>query len=701
MISVNNRNTEASETLWSPSGVVNLDVMVRNEELEDFLKRVENYDSQRRETGGINATNHGAYSQESIERARQLLQNGIAIVDDTPIGSPSATSELAYKSAYNYERTFSPRRVTSQEKTYVVSERDYLLLQSLKAKDKSPPPLPSRARARELRLERILAEEKPPALPTRKYYSLSVTTDDSYNAPISADGTTRLKGSKPPVPPKSRSTLRTLEMRTETEVKEASVTPDPSKEEKHPGLGEEHNLEKKTRNSEKSELKNSPRKYNLNAELESSGKIAAIDSSIRHQQVPQPSPIDFLDSVQRKQVGSHTNTPNLGVTRTSDDGIDVFTRSPAKSTAQFNPVRTTKPIQFTKNDTSDSESFISSAIKVSPNSHNLVENHINFTVPSKPSSESFLSSALKVLPHAKPIAPPKPVGLKKQAEPRTIGFNRPQPEKPLKPAKLATKLKPKVPPKKTDITIPKLRHVDSPSPPFNKRSPVHETNFTDKLKKVEPSKVSEKNPNLPEALAKLGHLSRPPASPKRQDEVPEALTKLGNLSKPIVSPKPEKDIPEALTKLGTLSRPTFSPKRENDIPEALSHLERLNKVSKQPPVPARKISMAEALQRAQELKAQKSSQQATKPNPEQPKDMKTELGAVLMAQKLRSSKPFLAGHSHTEPSSNNSSTSSLGRTQSMPVTAFADQKTTSNTLMHATKKRAKGPKRKLPSNVKK
>ncbi|AQZ12013.1 BSP1 (YPR171W) [Zygosaccharomyces parabailii] len=675
--------------------------MVRNEELEDFLKRVENYDSQRRETGGMNATNHGAYSEESIERARQLLQNGIAIVDDTPIGSTLATSDLAYKSAYNYEKTFSPRRVTSQEKTYVVSERDYLLLQSLKAKEKSPPPLPSRGRARELRLERILAEEKPPALPTRKYYSLSVSTDDSYNAPISADGTNLLKGSKPPVPPKSRSTMRALEIRTESEAKEVSVTPDSSKEEKRPSLGDEYNLEKKSRNSEKSELKNSPRRYNLNAELESSGKIAAVDSSMQHQQVPQPLPIDFLDSVRRKQVESHTNMPSFGVTRTSEDGIDGFTRSVAKSTTQFSPVQRAKPIQFTKNGTSDSESFISSAIKVSPNSHNLSENHISFTVPSNASSESFLSSALKVLPPAKPIAPPKPIGLTKQAEPRTMDLNRPQPEKPLKPAKLATKIKPKVPPKKSEITIPKLRHVGSPSPPFNKGSPVHETNFADKLKKVEPPKVSEKSLNLPEALAKLGHLSRPPASPKRQDEVPEALTKLGHLSKPIVSPKPEKDIPEALTKLGTLSRPTISPKRENDIPEALSHLERLNKVSKQPPVPARKISMAEALQRAQELKSQKSSEQATKPDPEQPKDMKTELGAVLMAQKLRSTKPFLVGQSHTEPSSNNSSTTSLGRTQSTPVTTFADQNTTSNTLMHATKKRAKGPKRKLPSNVKK
>ncbi|AQZ18825.1 BSP1 (YPR171W) [Zygosaccharomyces parabailii] len=674
--------------------------MVRNEELEDFLKRVENYDSQRRETGGMNATNHGAYSQESIERARQLLQNGIAIVDDTPIGSTLATSDLAYKSAYNYERTFSPRRVMSQEKTYVVSEQDYLLLQSLKAKEKSPPPLPSRGRARELCLERILAEEKPPALPTRRYYSLSVSTDDSYNASILADGSNRLKGSKPPVPPKSRSTLRTLEIRTESEAKDVSVTPDSSKEEKRPSLGEEHNLEKKTRNSERSELKNSPRRYNLNAELEDSVKIAAVNSSI--QQVPQQSPIDFLDSVQRKQVEYHTNTPSFGVTRTSEYDIDGFTHSAAKSTSQFNPARTAKPIQFIKNGTSDSESFISSAIKVSPNSHNVSENHINFTVPSNPSSESFLSSALKVLPPSKPIAPPKPIGLTKQTEPRTIDLNRPQPEKPLKPAKLAIKLKPKVPPKKSEIIIPKLRHVDSPPPPpFNKGSPVHETNFTNKLKKVEPPTVSEKSPNLPEALAKLGHLSRPPASPKRQDEVPEALTKLGHLSKPIVLPKPEGGLPEALTKLGTLSRPTISPKRENDIPEALSHLERLNKVNKQPPVPARKISMAEALQRAQELKAQKRSEQATKPDPEQPKDMKTELGAVLMAQKLRSTKPFLSGRSHTEPSSNNSSTTSLGRTQSTPITTFADQNATSNTLMHATKKRAKGPKRKLPSNVKK
>lgn len=659
--------------------------MGRNEELQDFLKRVEEYDSQRKVVDGTTSNNLGAYSQESIERAKKLLQNGITIVDESSTTSTLDASDLAYSSAYNYERTFSPKKLTAEEKTYVVSEEDYLLLQRLKAKEKTPPPLPNRGRAREKHLEKLLVEDKPPALPSRKYQNLSLSVEENENfQSFSNEKVKSAKSDKPPVPPKSRSSLKTLETVFAPHDRPTTLKSSPqvdvsswneSSSEKTAFASEKSQLKDMENSPRKLDLKSSPRKFNLKAELEPL-KSNLVPNSTQPSLAPRSPRIDFLKSTQGKQSEPPAKTTSFKVKQLGKSTTDGFINSISNSTTpkQSEPLKLSNPAVLPK---TGSESFINSAIKTSPHSSSLGGNYSNFKITPKSGSESFLTSALKSSPAAKPVKPPKPVSLAKQLDLRSGDSNfivQGNPQKPAGPT--APKQKPKVPPKKSEIELPKLRHV-SPSgsgPAKNNFGSV--TDFTNQLKRVESPKVYEKETSQPEALAKLGHLSKPPPSPKRQDEVPEALSKLGHLSKPAISPK-----------------------RENDVPEALSHLEKLNKVSKQPPVPTRKISMAEALQRARELKEQKQMQ-AHRPEPEQPRDMKTELGAVLMAQKLKSSKPFIAGRPHTEPSSNNSSTLSLGRTQSTPPTPTVFEKTVPQTLTHANKRRARGPKRKLPSNVK-
>ncbi|GAV53544.1 hypothetical protein ZYGR_0AK00460 [Zygosaccharomyces rouxii] len=666
--------------------------MGRSAELEEFLKRVEDYDLQRRGNNDVvktasntNKEINDGYSEESLERARKLLsENGVAIVDREPRSSTLDAPELAYRSAYNYERTFSPKRVTTSSKTYMVSEDDYLLLQRLKAKEKPPAPLPPHEKSRKNdRLRTLLDGVATPhfsktstSLPSSNYYSLRLESRKTESPHIEAPRNKE----PPPVPPKSRS-------RTKDELEDL----EPRKDGKKPISPLGSPPSSPTKSPVKVELKSSPRKFNLKAELEPPEKTLPIDngkpsSSTREPPSSSLPHLDFLDSAQRNKVESNLETPeSKPQTKSSSLHSNQFIDSAVhKSTP---PTKPAKPLQLAntpKNSfqRTDSGSFISSALKSSsPQLISFNDIRTNFTVPSKPSTETFINSALKASPPPPPTPPrktatitiprplTKPASLRKSSTaPENDEF---KPEKPaglaqLRPTSSNEKPKPRVPPKKSELVLPKLRHVDPVDSHGNEIK--QEAEFTANLKKTRPPEVPKKNPSLPEALTRLGNLSRAEPPPKR-----------------------EEDLPEALTKVGHLSRAPPSPRKTEDVPEALAHLEKLNKVSKQqPPVPTRKISMGEALQKAQELKKQQQKKlQSSEEEQKHPKDVKSELGAVLMAQKLRSSKPSLSSSSSTEPSSTNSSTTTL------------DSGSKPNTLSHATKTRSKGPRRRIPTSIKK
>ncbi|CAR27556.1 ZYRO0D01276p [Zygosaccharomyces rouxii] len=667
--------------------------MGRSAELEEFLKRVEDYDLQRRgnndvttTAGATNNEMNGGYSEESLERARKLLsENGVAIVDGESRKSTLDAPELAYRSAYNYERTFSPKRVTTNSKTYTVSEDDYLLLQRLKAKEKPPAPLPPHEKSRDNdRLRKLLDGVTTPSfpktttsLPSSSYYSTNLESRKTEAIPAV---TSRSRG-PPPVPPKSRSRAKDESENIEPEKDVGKPISPPRSPSSSPPSSP-------TKSPYKVELKSSPKKFNLKAELEPSKKTLALDngkSSSPNKESPSSlsSHLDFLDSVQRNKVEPNLETPkNKSPIKSSSLHSNQFIDSAAhKSTP---PAKPNKPLELANTPKSSlqrtrSGSFINSALK-SPVTQPTASSASPtiFKIPSKPSTESFINSALKASPPPPPKPARKPTTIVKPrplSKPASLRKSSTAPEdgefRPEKPAGLAQlrptgsneKPKPHVPPKKSELVLPKLRHVDRTDSHGNKIN--SEADFTAKLKKTTPPEVPKKNPSLPEALKRLS-----------------------NLSKAAPPPKPEEDVPEALTKVGHLSRAAPPPKRAEDVPEALAHLEKLNKVSKQPPVPTRKISMGEALQKAQELKKQQQKQSQSSEGEQKPKDVKSELGAVLMAQKLRASKPLLSGSSSTEPSSTNSSTTSLSSSNS------------SNTLSHANKTRSKGPKRRIPSTIK-
>lgn len=670
--------------------------MGRSAELEEFLKRVEDYDLQR--DGNNNAVKtvsttskeaNSGYSEESLLRARKLLsENGVAIIDKEPRGSTLDAPELAYRSAYNYERTFSPRKIASGSKTYMVSEDDYLLLQRLKAKEKPPAPLPPREKSEEEksrdsnRLKTLLDGVTTPffsrtatSLPSNDYYNLKLEPGNTKSPHIEAPRNKE----PPPLPPKARS-------RTENKLENA----DSRENFKEPTSRSISPPSSPTRLFSEVELKTNPKKFNLQAKQGSPERALSdnneMSSSPAKELHPSSLPsFDFLDSVQKNKVESKLETskskpPFKSLSPHSDHPIDSTTHNSTP------PAKPSKPLQLANSPKislrrTDSESYISSALKSSsPQSTSSNNVRTNFKVPSKPSTETFINSALKSSPPPPPPTPTrtnttlKPRPLAKPASLKKSSTATENDElKPGKPAELAQPKpsgsnecpKPRVPPKKPELALPKLRHVD---PNDSNRSKIKpETDFTANLKKATPPDVPKKNPDLPEALARLGNLSRAEPPPKREEDVPEALIKAGHLSKALPSPR-----------------------RKEDVPEALVHLEKLNKVSKQPPVPTRKISMEEALQKAQELKKQQQKQpQLPEEKLKQPKDMKSELGAVLKMQKLQSSKHFLSSSSSTEPSSSNNSTTSL------------DSSDKPNVLSHATKTRSKGPKRRVPTSIKK
>lgn len=147
-------------------------------ELDDFLQRVENLDSRR--------TNRGLQKPPPIKRKPIELTSSYndeneededGSMVDVPL-SEDSVSNLAYRSAYNYEKTFSPKKSNysledlglqksperqskqsmktaerQESKTFTVSEEDYYLLQRLKSGkiefDEREEHLPSRGKPRE------------------------------------------------------------------------------------------------------------------------------------------------------------------------------------------------------------------------------------------------------------------------------------------------------------------------------------------------------------------------------------------------------------------------------------------------------------------------------------------------------------------------------------------------------------------------
>lgn len=550
---------------------------MRNADTESFLKRVEEYDLQRKNTAKPPVKDKPDYL--SLERARRLLQG-----DSPPHraeGSFERTDidlvadELAYKSAYNYERSFSPEKARYQaagsgSKTFVVSEEDYRLLQLLKSSSgdqlrvfENPVKkhYPSRGRPREI----AHTSEEAPSLPARR--AKSVSSSEEEVAPSSPIRKVKNVIDEAPALP----TRRYREV-----------------EELRPKLSSEDNRNKPELPETKEQKKSAPpvpRKRN-----EVSKKVDV-------------KPTTFITSLENNKL---TAIPKVEVPlqptpapKAHTDYLDSVHLTPRSS--DHTQSRPQKPLSPSVK----GGSFINSALK---------------TISPSPSHGD-----LKIDKPARPLKPAKLANLK------TAEVKEPSHENEFSSVALKSTAKPKpqVPTKKEGLTIPRLRPVAPPP----KRKPdiknVAEDSLLNGLKKVDLGTANQQRVSTP----------------------PEALLKMNQLNKSARADgtaKGEKPVTEAQAKLRGLKSP--------------------------PPVPQRKISMPEALKKAERLKSSKETPKETSSVPPK-RDIRNDLHAILTAS--------------ADPSPTSSSRPSLNSSKS----------SSTSSLVHPTKSRARGPKRKLPTKI--
>lgn len=545
---------------------------MRNPDTQSFLKRVEEYDSQRNSMTKPQVK--GKPDHLSLERARQLLQGDspadLHRANSNNSGPEIASTELAYRSAYNYEKSFSPERSKNQTspKTFVISEEDYKLLQQLKSGDKPvviepKKHYPSRGRPRNVKH----ALEDAPSSPTWK-----VRNQVPEEAPSLPDRKIRSASPEEEAPSLPTRRVQTVEQ----------VPLLPTRKYREPQVSQKEPVEKlvKDESSEIKEKKKAP-------------------------------------PVPRKRNEKLKSEPTTFISSLGKNKLTVF--------PQVDTARKTQPVTTSHIDYLDS-------VHLTPKSPEQTKSNPQKPISPGTSGGSFISSALRTISPSpsqsnvrveKPALPSKPAKLKNS----TITTSKTSDNDELQNVKLKTteKTKPKVPAKKDGLTIPRLRPVASAERKTSKRDDFPQNSMLEGLKKVERDKVQRRVVTPPEALTKMSQLKKGAANGSAKDE---------------------KTISEVETKLRGLKSP--------------------------PPVPKRNISMPEALKKAEKLKNTKQSlKHSSKPSNEN--DFRSDLSAILTAPpKAAASSKQIAKES---PNS------------------------TSSSLVHHTKSRARGPKRKLPTKI--
>lgn len=626
---------------------------LQDRDLKDFLERVEDYDSMHFKNIGRSGTKpplkqkpeqlKSSFSKESLERARKLLDGeqlvGVEKYKSKDTTDRIPTSDLAYKSAYNYDKTFSPKKSrypeeinskkfedsssgTDNSKTFVISEEDYKLLQQLKSdkhKRESNPEeistrrLPSRGRPRERlregpREQRIVEdeiEERPPSLPARRSHTLSA------QGPKDATHEKNMNiAENPPLKParNGRFQRQDHENSIQMEKKKSSAPPPipPKRQRPRTSVPESQ--------PQKLVLDTEPKTYLSSLE---NNKLTVFDNHVSQTSRPiKPSHIDYLDSVQMKNPTS--------IDAVSPSGKNVVKISP---TSEVN----------------HSESFIKSALK---------------TMETTPSSKSTQN--------LKPLLPAKPSSLRKATLNDSGNLNRQEraqidttPVNEAASVKLRSreKTKPKVPAKNNDLIIPKLREV-------NPASMQKKTDFAslDEGERTGKYGASEKMSILKSLQGR-----------NKDSTTPEALLKLKKLNKTVTDDNCTDDKP---------------------IAEAVAKLGRLQRVKDSPPVPQRKISMPEALKKAEALRNRQPRPPAREVS------RKAELETILTVPRL----PMRQSHDKNPVKSEIAISSALESPMggiSTKVTPSSDREDSGvpKALKHFNKDRARGPKRKLPSKV--
>ncbi|CCD26919.1 Bsp1p NDAI_0J00270 [Naumovozyma dairenensis CBS 421] len=686
-------------------------------ELEGFIKRVEERDRARRQKQSSRSpppTNTKPVSLR-INKTEDLNKNSYDVDNESLMYS---NENLAYKSAYNYEKMFSPKRShysledldlerspvsksksrsnrseKSLSKTFEVSEEDYYLLQQLKSGDAlpaikrtietKPVSLPTRGQPREYRntqgyntyvVEESDSDDMPPSLPPRRakqQVDTSPLKDNKSNrSPLSINrDITKLQA--------DGNIKQTIKVKEAFISNESPLTPVRSK-------AEPTTLTKKSKGHElppkaytEAIIKDSKPKLTPDLkDIPTPGKsnLQVGDSK------PTGKPVTFLNSLENNKLTESNPNTHSTITpfKIESSHINYLDSNHLKKNSpSLIPSRTTKP----------SYSPASSPTKI-------------------PRSDSFINSALKSmepLPEQskvlkKPLLPKKPKGLQQTRKlfnnSHDDGDEEKKEEIPLKEEfnnlklKSVEKSKPKVPYKDEKLSIPKLREVKTMSVLDDK---IKDKRSTDDISSSSAVLQSRTKKNIP------------PVVPKRKPSLPEALKKMEMLNK---------------AKLDEGDKTTEKSKLE-EIPEALRRHQNLqNKKREKPPVPQRKTSLPEALKKAKllnkrmqapvvkedddksitdEIDVAKYPDEEDAASKQEPLTLNNKLEQVLMNQKLRSN------YNNTSSGDNYTrfGTRGLNHASTAPesTTTHDGLNTQAKTLTHLNKKRARGPKRKPPTHV--
>lgn len=614
----------------------------RDPELEDYLARVERLDSARngsRRSPGAH-DQRPKYRPEDLERAQRLLDGDYTGYDSgtSPTKCSGSVPQIAYRSAYNYERTFSPKRGAGSPRRsdagsapalgldsspdgtrrYTVSEQDYLLLQKLKREAVGDPlvsALPSRGRPRENRVVRTVTladdgdddDESPPPLPTRRAASPVLPPPDREedSTPTKPARPLGLSVPSKSVAPAKPARVPDLSMRLKSAAPASPVV--------ETGTKSSTPLQKNTAVSidNRDSLvpkKPPPRKpASLTEASKANGAIKILSDRAKKPVPPKPETL-------KKSASYLESLENNKLTTASLD-------KPSKPSIQSKPTSYLDSLQKNKVTVSTPVREPKSLSPIAKPQHTpqMFMNSVLKTESSRPLQDSTAQSP-------KPfVIPPKRKSPQKEPVPESderaeVSFLSLRSS--LKPAQSFKKSDAREPGFRSDeqkLVIPKLRRpkVQDDSAQFDGQESLKsvprsiegngsasETASQRQRLNVAPPKP-ERKVSTPEALSKRESLAKAPPKPARKISTPEALSKRESLNK--APPKPPRKVSalEALSKRESLSKAPPKPARKVSTPEAVNKRESL---SKPPPKPSRKVSIPEAMKRLEAIKAKKLSQ---------------------------------------------------------------------------------------------
>ncbi|CAI4054158.1 hypothetical protein SKDZ_16G4250 [Saccharomyces kudriavzevii ZP591] len=492
----------------------------RDPELMNFLSKVEDLDSKRYNNASTSRPTGQLLPPLSNDAPRH---RDIRKADVTADQIVENRDNLAYRSAYNYEMTFSPKKThyslneldlertttepaskgssSQNAKKFVISEEDYLLLQKLKASQ-----LPNEVSSDQI----SLSSEKGHRMPSRGRPREKEIVSFQYDFNIQEKAPSTSSPSPPPPLPTRRSHVRTIEDDNE----EKSMLP-----RRHTNVGV---TERPIPLPNKPEVA-VPERVKPSPPVSRSMKQTSFLSSLEDNKLSMA-----------KGHNSEVETPKKAAKNSRIDYLDSIQLKPTT----LSPTIKDKP-------------------KPNPPSP-----------PAKrlPRSESFIKSALNsnLTTTSKPSLPEKPQKL------RNANLT-------------AQKAKPSIPPKKVELNLvlPELRPVET----LSARQKFEDSIDLPKLRSSTRSMKKQDEHNIPEAIQGIQNLKKTkqgkPLIPQKKSFLtsslnPTAAEHNGDANK-------LNNELEALSLRNNLKkRPPKAPERKLSMPEALRKIELMKKSKTEP-----------------------------------------------------------------------------------------------------------------------